>query len=119
MLGFNSWPPLELVSMECSPPPTAGDVIASGCLQGQLRIWDDAAFARFAPADAVVSLAVDPVACHGSDALTGPNVDAVLNTFEAVARNGVNDLLFTSSNQFLDGHQAGEPIPVTPERPAD
>jgi nucleoside-diphosphate-sugar epimerase len=64
-----------------------------------------------------VHLAGDPVAYHSWDELTGPNIDAVPNVFEAAARNGVRRLIFASSNHVMGGYQDGPPIPITPELP--
>lgn len=67
--------------------------------------------------DAVVHLAGDPVAYHDWDQLTGPNIDAVLNVFEATARARAKRLIFASSNHVMGGYQDGEPFPITTSLP--
>lgn len=84
---------------------------------GDLSLWDPAWVSRFAGADAVVHLAGDPVAYHGWDELTGPNVDSMLNVFEAAAQHGVRRMIFASSNHVMGGYQDGPPVPITPELP--
>lgn len=84
---------------------------------GDLSVWDDRWVSRFADVEAVVHLAGDPVAYHGWDELTGPNIDAVINVFEAAARSGVRRLIFASSNHVMGGYQDGEPIPLTTDLP--
>ena len=84
---------------------------------GDLGEWDDRWVARFAGANAVVHLAGDPVAYHDWSELTGPNIDAVLNVFEAAARSGAKRLIFASSNHVMGGYQDGEPIPIAPDLP--
>lgn len=84
---------------------------------GDLSVWDERWVSRFEGVDAVVHLAGNPVAYHGWDELTGPNVDAVLNVFEAAARAGAQRLVFASSNHVMGGYQDGESIPITTSLP--
>lgn len=84
---------------------------------GDLSVWDDRWVSRFADVEAVVHLAGDPVAYHGWDELTRPNIDAVLNVFEAAARSSVKRLIFASSNHVMGGYQDGPPIPITTDLP--
>ena len=84
---------------------------------GDLSVWDERWVSRFEGVDAVVHLAGNPIAYHDWDQLTGPNIDAVLNVFEAAARAGVKRLIFASSNHVMGGYQDGEPIPITASLP--
>ena len=84
---------------------------------GDLSVWDGRWIARFEGVDAVVHLAGDPVAYHDWNELTGSNIDAVLNVFEAAARAGAKRLIFASSNHVMGGYQYGEPIPITTSLP--
>jgi nucleoside-diphosphate-sugar epimerase len=84
---------------------------------GDLSVWDELWVSRFEGVDAVVHLAGDPVAYHSWDELTGPNIDAVLNVFEAAVRAGVKRLIFASFNHVMGGYQDGEPIPITTSLP--
>jgi NAD+ dependent glucose-6-phosphate dehydrogenase len=84
---------------------------------GDLSVWDERWVSRFEGIDSVVHLAGDPVAYHDWDELTKPNIDAVINVFEAAARAGVKRLIFASSNHVMGGYQDGEPIPITTSLP--
>lgn len=84
---------------------------------GDLSVWDERWVSRFDGVDAVVHLAGNPVAYHGWDELTAPNIDAVLNVFKATARAGAKRLIFASSNHVMGGYQDGEPIPITTSQP--
>ena len=85
---------------------------------GDLSVWDERWVSRFEGVDAVVHLAGNPVAYHDWDQLTGPNIDAVLNVFEATARARAKRLIFASSNHVMGGYQDGEPIPTSlPPKP--
>lgn len=63
--------------------------------------------------EAVVHLAGNPVAYHDWAELVGPNVDAMLNVYEAAAANGVRRFVFASSNHVMGGYQNGPPVPIT------
>ncbi len=82
-----------------------------------LSVRDERWVSRFEGVDAVVHLAGNPVAYHDWDELTGPNIDAVLNVFEAAARAGAKRLIFASSNHVMGGYQDGAPIPITTSLP--
>ena len=84
---------------------------------GDLSVWDERWVSRFEGVDAVVHFAGDPVAYHDWDELVAPNIDAVLNVFEAAARAGAKRLIFASSNHVMGGYQDGEPIPITTSLP--
>jgi NAD+ dependent glucose-6-phosphate dehydrogenase len=84
---------------------------------GDLSVWDERWVSRFEGVNAEVHLAGDPVAYHSWDELTGPNIDAVLNVYEAAARAGVQRLIFASSKHVMGGHKDGEPIPITTSLP--
>lgn len=77
-----------------------------------LSQWGDWT-AHFAGVEAVIHLAGNPVAYHDWPELIGPNVDAMLNMYEAAAANGVRRVIFASSNHVMGGYQDGPPIPIT------
>jgi len=86
-----------------------------------LAVWDSAWVNRFRGAEAVIHLAADPLAHQTWPNLIGPNLDALIHTFEAAARNGVKRLVYASSNHVLGGY-LDEPsvehlTPDTPPRP--
>jgi len=64
----------------------------------------------------VVHLAGNPIAYHPWPELVGPNIDAVLNVFEAAARGGVGRVVFASSNHVMGGYQDDQ-RPITPQLP--
>lgn len=70
-----------------------------------LSQWDESWVAAFRGVDLAVHLAGDPVAYHDWDDLTGPNVDAVANVFEAAARSSVRRVVFASSNHVMGGYR--------------
>jgi NAD+ dependent glucose-6-phosphate dehydrogenase len=90
-------------------------------VQADLSDWDDAWVKHFRGADAVVHLAADPTAYQVWEKLVGPNLDAVLNVFEAARQAGVKRIVYASSNHVMGGY-ADDPEPAvlttdTPPRP--
>lgn len=67
--------------------------------------------------EAVVHLAGNPVAYHDWPNLIEPNIDAMLNIYEAAAVAGVRRVIFASSNHVMGGYQDGPPIPITEHLP--
>jgi uronate dehydrogenase len=57
------------------------------------------------------------VAYHDWPELVGPNVDAMLNVYEAAAVHGVRRVVFASSNHVMGGYQDGPPVPITENLP--
>ncbi|MGL6094573.1 MAG: NAD-dependent epimerase/dehydratase family protein [Fimbriiglobus sp.] len=72
---------------------------------------------HFDGVEAVVHLAGNPVAYHDWPDLLGPNVDAMLNMYEAAAAHGVRRVVFASSNHVMGGYQDGPPVPITETLP--
>lgn len=87
----------DLVLLDRVPGP---DIVAA-----DLSDWNGGWLSHFAGVDAVVNLVGNPVAYHDWPALTGPNVDAALNIFEAAATHGVRRVVFASSNHVMGGYQ--------------
>jgi uronate dehydrogenase len=79
--------------------------------------WAD----HFLGIDAVVHLAADPTAQQTWPKVIGPNVDAVINVFQAAARAGVKRVVYASSNHVLGGYKddpdAGRLTTDLPPRP--
>lgn len=93
---------------------------APGVHAADLAVWDEGWTRHFADVEAVVHLAGDPVAYHDWAELLGPNVDALLNVYEAARAHGVRRVVFASSNHVMGGYQDGPPVPITealPPRP--
>jgi NAD+ dependent glucose-6-phosphate dehydrogenase len=72
---------------------------------------------HFEGVEAVVHLAGNPVAYHDWPDLLGPNVDAMLNVYEAAAVHGVRRVVFASSNHVMGGYRDGPPVPLTETLP--
>jgi NAD+ dependent glucose-6-phosphate dehydrogenase len=87
-----------------------------GIHAADLSTWGD--WTRyFEGAAAVVHLAGNPVAYHDWPQLVGPNVDAMLNVYEASAVHGVRRIVFASSNHVMGGYRDGPPVPITETLP--
>ena len=80
-------------------------VAAAGATMAELNHWDEKWTSLFKGAGAVVHLAGNPVAFDPWNDLLEPNVDAVLNVFEAAAQNNVKRVVFASSNHVMGGYQ--------------
>ncbi|MBA2227537.1 MAG: NAD(P)-dependent oxidoreductase [Gemmataceae bacterium] len=87
-----------------------------GVHTADLSRWGDW-IKHFQGVEAVVHLAGDPVAYHDWPDLLGPNVDAMLNVYEAAALHGVRRFVFASSNHVMGGYQDGPPLPITEDLP--
>jgi NAD+ dependent glucose-6-phosphate dehydrogenase len=91
-------------------------VAGEGIVTADLAVWDEGWVRHFVGIDAVVHLAGNPVAHHPWPELIGPNIDAVLNVFEASARGGVKRVVFASSNHVMGGYQHDD-VALTPQLP--
>ncbi len=70
-----------------------------------LAVWDPDWVQLFQGVDVVVHLAADPTAQQTWPRLVGPNVDAVLNVFQAAVRAGVRRVVYASSNHVMGGYK--------------
>jgi nucleoside-diphosphate-sugar epimerase len=70
-----------------------------------LSIWSETWADLFVGARAVVHLAANPKADASWDDLLAPNIDAVLNVFDASVRAGVRRVIVASSNHVMGGYQ--------------
>jgi NAD+ dependent glucose-6-phosphate dehydrogenase len=91
-------------------------VAGDGVHAADLGRWDDWT-RHFEGVEAVVHLAGNPVAYHDWPDLIGPNIDAVLNVYEAAAVHGVQRVVFASSNHVMGGYQDGRPVAITETLP--
>lgn len=83
-----------------------------------LSVWEERWFEAFADLDAVVHLAADPCAHQTWQQLTAPNLDAMINVFEAAARARVPRLVYASSNHVMGGYKdLPEPSQLTTTLP--
>ena len=92
--------------------PADAEIVAADLSQ-----WHESWVRRFEGIDAVVHLAGDPVSFRPWAELVGPNVDAMLNVFEASARGGARRLVFASSNHVMGGYQDEPGMPITTQLP--
>lgn len=90
---------------------------SAGVHSVDLSRWDAHWPALFRGVDAVVHLAGNPVAYHDWPELVGPNIDAMLNMFEAAARERVKRVVFASSNHVMGGYQEIPGISITESLP--
>ena len=80
-------------------------------VQADLSQWNQAWFRHFEGVDVVVHLAANAVAHQTWDTLIEPNIDAVINLFQAAARAGVHRVVYASSNHVMGGYK-DDPEPV-------
>jgi uronate dehydrogenase len=73
--------------------------------------WNAAWVEQFDRVHAVVHLAASAVAHQKWDTLVGPNIDAVINVFQAAARAGVQRVVYASSNHVMGGY-SDDPQPA-------
>jgi nucleoside-diphosphate-sugar epimerase len=77
-----------------------------------LSRWDSQWVSLFHGADVVLHFAADPRAHVGWTDLIAPNMDALINVFEAAVQARVKRLVFASSNHVMGGYQH-EPEPAS------
>ena len=73
--------------------------------------WDMTWVKSFGGVNTVVHLGANAVAHQNWDTLIGPNVDAVINVFQAAAHAGVQRVVYASSNHVMGGYK-DDPKPV-------
>lgn len=97
------------------------DRVASGdesIHSADLAVWDMGWTELFQGVDVVVHLAADPTAQQGWPNLIGPNVDAVINVYQAAVSAGVRRVVYASSNHVLGGYKdLAEPWSLTTTLP--
>lgn len=86
--------------------------------RADLARWEAGWPALFEGVGVVAHFAADPTASQVWERLLGPNVDAVVNLYNAAARAGVRRVVFASSNHVMGGYQEiDEPRLVTTDIP--
>jgi uronate dehydrogenase len=73
-----------------------------------LSIWDKSWVALFKGVNTVIHLAANPSQRAAWTELVGPNIDMLLNVYEACVTNQVGRLIFASSNHVLSGYQGSD-----------
>jgi uronate dehydrogenase len=88
---------------------TRGD---SAILPSDLSRWDPAWVRHFEGVETVVHLAADPTAQQKWPPLISPNLDALINTFQAAVQSGVKRLIYASSNHVMGGYKDDPQTPL-------
>lgn len=115
--GLDAQPEVKSAQTACQAGFLLRELVLLDKPDGDLSVWDECWASRFAGIETVVHLAGNPIAYHDWSDLTGPNVDAVLNVFEAAARARVKRVIFASTNHVMGGYQDGDKIPITTTLP--
>jgi NAD+ dependent glucose-6-phosphate dehydrogenase len=93
---------------------TGGD---PAIVEADLSAWG-AWVDRFAGVETVFHFAADPTAQQTWPALVGPNVDALVNVFQAALAHRVRRVVYASSNHVMGGYKdVAEPWLLTTELP--
>jgi NAD+ dependent glucose-6-phosphate dehydrogenase len=89
--------PLRLLDLH-----TYGD---KGIVECDLSKWDAAWVDQFRGVETVVHLAADATAQKTWPLLVAPNLDALINTYQAAVQSGVRRLVYASSNHVMGGYK--------------
>jgi uronate dehydrogenase len=89
--------PLRLLDRQAHDDPAI--------LPCDLSRWDAAWVKHFDGADTVVHLAADATAQQSWPLLIAPNLDALINVFQAAATCGVKRVVYASSNHVMGGYK--------------
>jgi nucleoside-diphosphate-sugar epimerase len=89
--------PLRLLDLH-----TLGD---GESVEADLSRWDPRWVDQFRGVETVVHLAADPTAQQTWPLLLAPNLDALINTFQAAIQTGVKRLVYASSNHVMGGYK--------------
>src|SRR5262249_23096700 len=94
--------------------PRGDDAIA----RADLSRWDAGWLGHFRGVDTVVHLAADPTAHQTWARVVAPNMDAVVNVYQAAVAAGVRRVIYASSNHVMGGYQDDpQPARITTELP--
>jgi NAD+ dependent glucose-6-phosphate dehydrogenase len=84
----------------------------TGIIKCDLSRWDAGWVKQFEGVETVVHLAADATAQQTWPLLIPPNVDALINTFQAAAQSGVKRLVYASSNHVMGGYKDEPQMPL-------
>jgi uronate dehydrogenase len=102
--------PLRL--LDCDP---RGD---NSIVAADLSRWEPYWLDQFQGVDVVVHLAADPTAQQTWPNLLAPNLDALVNVYQAVVQAGAKRFLYASSNHVMGGYKDDpEPALLTTDLP--
>jgi nucleoside-diphosphate-sugar epimerase len=83
-------------------------------VRADLSHWDLQWVEHFRDVNTIVHLAADPMAHVSWIKLIGPNIDALINVFQASAHMKVRRVIFASSNHVMGGYKdLAEPFRLT------
>lgn len=82
-----------------------------------LSRWDHAWTRLFEGVDTVFHFAADPEAYRPWPELIGPNVDALINTYQAALQAKARRFVFASSNHVMAGYRDEPGVRITPDLP--
>jgi uronate dehydrogenase len=74
-------------------------------VRADLGRWEAGWVELFRGVNVVVHLAADPTAQQTWPNIIGPNIDAVVNVFQAAAQAGVGRVVYASSNHVMGGYK--------------
>ncbi len=87
-------------------------------ISADLSRWDMQWVDHFQNVDTVIHLAADPTAHQSWEKLIGPNIDALINVFQASAHMKVGRVIYASSNHVMGGYKdIAEPFRLTTDLP--
>ena len=89
----------------------------SSVMAADLGTWGDW-HEQFRGVDLVFHFAADPEAYKPWSDLIGPNVDALIHTYQAAALGGVKRVVFASSNHVMGGYQDDTGVSLSDTTPA-
>jgi nucleoside-diphosphate-sugar epimerase len=102
----------DLVLIDSAVPSDDPDVLSF-----DLSELDEEWMGLFHGVDTVVHLAANPSEHCTWEELVGPNLDAVVNVFQAAALAGVERIVFASSNHAMGGYRELGDIAITVDLP--
>ncbi len=102
----------DLILLDANPGPDDSDVF-----RVDLSNWDEDWTTHFHGVDTVVHLAANPDEGTPLDELVQPNLDAMVNVFNAAALAGVDRIVFASSNHVMGEYKGLGDEPIKAELP--
>lgn len=98
----------DLVLIDKEADPDDQEVIVA-----DLSVYDEEWAQYFVGVDTVIHLAANPSEHATWEELTGPNMDALANVFNAAVVAGVDRIVFASSNHAMGGYKNMGDMPIT------
>src|SRR5262245_36069293 len=102
----------DLILIDSDPPEDDDEVF-----KADLNEFNDDWITHFHGVDTVVHLAANPDHEASHDDLIGPNIDAMVNVFNAAALANVDRIVFASPNHVMGGYRNAGDEPITVDLP--